>query len=201
MINTIIFDMGNVLIDFRWRALYKEMGLEGEEFDKMAGATTLNPFWNEFDRGILSDEEMLEGFIERAPEMESTIRRFFDEEFSGLLRKFDYSAKWLRDFRLKGYKVLILSNFSEKALRECADELDYMKEATGLVISCKVGMIKPNEDIYRYLIDTYDVKPEEAVFIDDTKANIDTAIRLGMKGILFTDKAQADRELEKLGVK
>lgn len=200
MINTIIFDMGNVLVDFRWRALFKELGLEGEDFDKMAGATTLNSFWNEFDRGILTDEEMLAGFIERAPELTEVIKRFFNEEFSGLLRKFDYSSEWLKSLRLKGYKVLILSNFSEKALRECADELDYMNEATGLVISCKIGMIKPNEDIYRYLLDTYDVNPEEAVFIDDTKANVDTALRLGMNGIVFTSKAQAEEELKKLGV-
>lgn len=200
MINTIIFDMGNVLIDFRWRELYREMGLEGAEFDRMAAATTLSPFWNEFDRGVLSDEEMLAGFIERAPELENEIRRFFFEEFHGLLKEFDYSAQWLGSLRKKGYKVLILSNFSEKALRECADELGYMKEATGLVISCKVGMIKPNEDIYRYLIDTYDVVPEEAVFIDDTLANVQTARKLGMHGILFSDRDSARCELRKLGV-
>lgn len=200
MINTIIFDMGNVLIDFRWRELFKEMGLEGEKFTRMAQATTLDPFWNEFDRGILSEEEMLAGFIERAPEMESEIRRFFYKEFKGLLKEYDYSRQWLKSLRQKGYKILILSNFSEKALRECKDELGYMDEADGLVISCRVKMIKPNEDIFGYLLKEYGVNPEEAVFIDDTPANIMTAQKLNIHGILFENKDQAVAELKKLGV-
>ena len=57
MINTIIFDMGMVLVDFRWKALYEEMGLTGERFERMADATVRDPVWNEFDRGIWTDEQ------------------------------------------------------------------------------------------------------------------------------------------------
>ena len=49
MITTIIFDMGNVLIDFRWEKLFEEMGFTGEKFDRMAKATVLSPIWNECD--------------------------------------------------------------------------------------------------------------------------------------------------------
>ena len=200
MINTIIFDMGNVLIDFRWRALYEEMGLKGEKLERMAKATTLNPFWNEFDRGVLTDEEMLEGFIKADPGLESELRTFFYERFSGILKAYDYSGQWLKELRDKGYKVLILSNFSEKALRECKDELKYMQEADGAVISCKVKMIKPDEEIYRYLLEKYEVEPSKAVFIDDTAVNIEAAKRLKINGILFENRQQAVYELQKLGV-
>ena len=201
MINTIIFDMGNVLIDFRWRALYEEMGLFGEEFEKMANATTCNPFWNEFDRGVLTDEEMFEGFVKLEPSMEKEIRRFFYEEFHGLLREYDYSKEWIRKLKKNGYRVLFLSNFSKKALRECADQLGYMKEGDGAVLSCEVKMIKPDEEIYRYLLKEYGVNPQEAGFIDDTEKNIETARRLNINGIVFESKEQAEEELRKLGVK
>ena len=201
MINTIIFDMGNVLIDFRWRALYEEMGLAGEEFEKMANATTCNPFWNEFDRGVLTNEEMFEGFVKLEPSMEKEIRRFFYEEFHGLLREYDYSREWIRQLKKNGYRVLFLSNFSKKALRECADQLGYMKEGDGAVLSCEVKMIKPDEEIYRYLLKEYGVNPQEAVFIDDTEKNIETARRLNINGIVFESKEQAEEELRKLGVK
>ena len=200
MINTIIFDMGNVLIDFRWKALYHEMGLEGEKFDKMARATVLDPVWNEFDRGEWTDEEILEGFIRNAPDMEKELRDFYGDRFRGLLRKYDYTDEWLDRLKAKGYRIYILSNFSRKAYRECADELDYIKKADGAVISYMIKMIKPDPEIYRYLLDTYDIKPEKAVFIDDTEKNLAAARDFGINTILFTGKEDADRALAGYGV-
>ena len=193
--------MGNVLIDFRWEAVYREMGLEGEQFDRMAAATVLDPVWNEFDRGIWTDEMMREAFVERAPELEDKINEFFYERFPEILRKFDYTDEWIDTLKRNGYRIYILSNFSEKALREAAPELDYIEKADGAVISCRVGLIKPDPEIYKYLLEKYDVVPEEAVFIDDTEKNIEAARRLGLNTILFTGKKDADEKLEDMGVR
>ena len=201
MITTIIFDMGNVLIDFRWEALFHEMGLEGERFARMAEATVLDPVWNEFDRGIWTDEMMQDAFIKNAPELEKEIRQMMTDYFPGLLRKFDYTDEWMDSLKAKGYKLYILSNFSGKAFRDCAGELDYVSKADGAVISYKVNMIKPDPGIYRYLLDTYNINPAEAVFIDDNADNIEAAGKFGINTILFTDKESADRELIRLGVK
>lgn len=192
--------MGNVLIDFRWRALYHEMGLTGEKFEKMALATVLDPVWNEFDRGVWSDEMMLEAFIKNAPDLEKEMKEFMNERFTGLLKKFDYTDEWMDALKAKGYRIYILSNFSRKAYRDCAKELDYISKADGAVISYKVGMIKPDPEIYRYLLDTYDIEPSEAVFIDDTADNIEAAKKLGINTILFTGKDAADEELHRYGV-
>ncbi len=201
MITTIIFDMGNVLIDFRWKALYHEMGLSGERFDRMANATVLDPVWNEFDRGVWTDEMMLDAFIERAPELENELRDFMDNRFSGLLRKFDYTDEWIDSLKKNGYRIYILSNFSEKALRECAAELDYIDRADAAVISCHINMIKPDDEIYRYILDTYGIDPAQAVFIDDNEDNVAAARKFGINTILFTGKAEADRKLAEMGVR
>ena len=200
MITTIIFDMGMVLIDFRWKALFNEMGITGEKFERMAAATVLNPVWTEFDRGVWSDEMMLEAFVKNAPELEDELRELMYERFTELLKKYDYTDEWLDSLKAKGYKLYILSNFSRKGFEDCADELDYVKKVDGAVISYKVRMVKPDEGIYRYLLDTYDIDPAEAVFIDDNADNIAAAEKIGIKGILFTDKKSADEELAKLGV-
>lgn len=200
MITTIIFDMGNVLIKFRWKELFSEMGLEGDRFDRMASATVLNPVWNQFDLGIWTDEMMLDAFIKNAPELEDEMRHMMSDCFSGFLRKFDYTDAWLDELKKKGYKLYILSNFSAKAFRECADQLDYVSKADGAVISYRVNMIKPDPRIYRYLIDTYGITPEESVFIDDNAENIDAARKFGLNTILFTDVDSARKELMKLGV-
>ena len=200
MINTVIFDMGNVLVNFRWEALYKEMGLTGERFERMADATVRDPVWNQFDLGIWTDEMIREAFVERAPELEDKINEFFYDRFPDLLRKFDYTDEWIDSLKKKGYRIYILSNFSEKALREAASELDYIDKADGAVISYTVNLIKPDPEIYKCLMNRYDIVPDEAVFVDDNPDNIEAAKKLGFHTVLFKGKEDADRELEKLGV-
>ena len=64
MITTIIFDIGNVLADFAWETYFQSLGYEEEIFHRVAKATVLNPLWNEYDRGVMSNEEILQGFID-----------------------------------------------------------------------------------------------------------------------------------------
>ena len=61
-------------------------------------------------------------------------------------------------------------------------KLDYF---TGYVVSCDIHMLKPNEEIYRYLLDKYKLKAEECLFIDDLEANIEGAKKVGIKGEVF----------------
>lgn len=200
MIDTIIFDMGMVLVDFRWKKLFAEMGLSGERFDRLARATVLDPVWNEFDRGVWTEDEMCEAFIKNDPGMEKEIRQLMNETFPGILRKFPYTDEWIDSLKKKGYRLMILSNFSEKALRECADELGYIEKVDDPVISCKIKMIKPDPEIFQYVLDNYGIVPENTVFIDDNEDNINAAKAFGLNTVLFTDKASADVKLAELGV-
>ncbi len=200
MITTIIFDMGNVLIHFRWRELFREMGLSGERFDRMANATVYDPVWNEFDLGNWTDEMMEEAFIKNDPGLEKEIKEMMNERFPGLLKKFDYTDEWLEKLKAKGYRLLILSNFSKKAFRDCADELDYVKKVDEAVISWEVHMIKPDPKIYEYIIDKCSLIPEETVFIDDNEDNINAAKKFGINTVLFKGKEDADEQLAKYGV-
>ena len=75
MIRTIIFDIGNVLTVFGWKNFLKSFGFDAETEEKVAKATMDNPFWNEFDRGMLNEEEMLAGFIRNEPSVEKEIRQ------------------------------------------------------------------------------------------------------------------------------
>ena len=73
MINTVVFDIGNVLIDFRWQGLFEDLGFCGEKFERIADATVRSQWWNEFDKGIMSLEEIIQKFTENAPEYEKEI--------------------------------------------------------------------------------------------------------------------------------
>ena len=62
MIQTVVFDIGMVLVYFRWRELYQDLGFEGEKFDRIAEATVYNPWWNEFDKGEMTVEEIIDKY-------------------------------------------------------------------------------------------------------------------------------------------
>ena len=78
------------------------------------------------------------------------------------------------------------------------DVLDFLPLMDGGVFSCYVGQVKPDPAIYRTISEKYGLTPEECVFLDDNKANIDAARDFGMNGIHFVSFEQADKELQEL---
>lgn len=196
MISTVVFDIGMVLVYFRWRELFQELGFEGEKFETIAKATVHNPWWNEFDKGLISVEEIIEKYIQSAPQYKEDIAKIYDyaEEF---VIQYDYAIPWIRELKERGYKVYILSNWSEIAYEANKDtHLNFISETDGGILSYREGMIKPHKEIYQLLCDRYQIEPDKAVFLDDNKANVDAAIEFGMKAIHFTSYQQAKEELE-----
>lgn len=200
MIKTILFDIGNVLAGFDWRTFYAKRGYDEALIDRIAKATVQSADWKEYDRGCVSDEDMIRLFVENDPEMEGQIRDALSD-FSGLVTRYDYAVPWVCELKEKGYQVLYLSNFSQKALRECWHALDFLPYMDGGILSFQDKLIKPDPAIYHLILDRYHVKAAECVFLDDTQANVDAAKAVGLNAIRFENRAQAIKELEKLGVR
>ncbi len=199
MITTIIFDIGNVLADFTWEAHYRSFGYSEDILERLGNATVKNPLWNEYDRGVMSDEEIVQGFIERDPGIEKEIRESLRNKGSMVVRN-DYAIPWIQKLQGKGYRCLYLSNFSEGAGRDCAAALDFIPYMDGGILSYEEKLIKPMPEIYQLLIDRYGLTPEESVFLDDTKPNLEAAEKFGIHTIHFQNQEQAIEELRKLGV-
>lgn len=199
MIKTIIFDIGNVLADFRWEEFYRDKGYTGEVYERLAKATVASPDWCEYDRGVLTDEEMLNRFIKNDPEMEDVIREALADT-KGMVTMRDYAIPWIQELKSKGYQVLFLSNFPERIRWECDDALKFVPYTDGGIFSYEDKVIKPGTEIYLLLLYRFGLKPEECVFLDDSKRNIDGAAKLGINTIHFTDRESALAELKALGV-
>ena len=97
-IRNVVFDIGNVLADYRWYGFLQDKGFSPEMIDRIARCSTLLPAWNEFDRGVLSSEEVVEGFIRLDPEIADELHRAFDD-LSDLLRMFPYSVPWIEKLK------------------------------------------------------------------------------------------------------
>ncbi len=199
MITTIIFDIGNVLADFTWREHYEKFGYDDAMIERIADATVRSSIWNENDRGVWSDEQLLQAMIDNDPEIEKDIRRVLDNVDTMVVHN-DYAIPWITELKKKGYRILYLSNFSRKAREECAQALDFLPYLDGGILSYQEKVIKPMPEIYELLIERYQLVPEECVFLDDTLVNLEAAGKFGIHTIQFKNQAQAIEELRALGV-
>ena len=199
MIKTIIFDIGNVLTGFRLLEFIQSKGHDKAMTERIVNATFRTPVWDELDRGVWTDEEIIEGFVKNDPEIEEELRSTF-ANVEGMLLRYDYAIPWITELKSKGYQVLYLSNFNHPAHTQCTEALDFLPHMDGGILSYQDLVIKPEPAIYELLINRYNLIPEECVFMDDLQANIEGAAKFGIHTILFKNQADAIEELKKLGV-
>lgn len=199
MIRNIIFDIGNVLTDFRWKDFLADKGFDEEMTNRIARASVLTPLWNEVDRGVWDLEKLLQEFIKMDPEIASELRLAFSN-VNGMVTKRDYAIPWIQSLKAHEYRIYYLSNFSSKAFEDCSEALDFIPYTDGGILSYREKIIKPDAEIYQLLMSRYSLNAEESVFIDDTMSNVSAAAALGIHGICFRTKEQVEAELRLLGV-
>ncbi len=197
MIRNVIFDIGNVLVDFCWREHIESCGFQGVTADRIGRAMMQSPVWSEIDRGVWSMEELLAAFIANDPGIGDAIRIVF-RDFRTLVKERSGSVAWIRSLKAEGLGVYYLSNFSRRVETEAAAELSFLKEMDGGILSYKERLIKPDPAIYRLLLARYGLSAEESVFLDDTPENVEAAKALGMQGIVVESQEQAKRRLREV---
>ena len=200
MIKTVIFDIGNVLTGFCWKEYFDSLPYSNEVKERLGKATVLSETWKEYDKGVMSDEEILDAFVRNDTGIEKEIRESL-ADISGMLVRYDYAIPWIKSLKENGYRVLVLSNFSLKAVTECAAALDFLPYTDGGILSYQDNVIKPQPEIYELLLSRYGLVPEECVFMDDLEENIKGAANAGIRTILFRNEKQAKEELREFGVK
>lgn len=197
MIDTIIFDIGMVLVDFAWKEYLDSFHYSEETNKAVANAMFLSEAWNEFDKGVLPDEEILGCFINNNTKYEKQIREVF-ENIGDTIKPFEYSVDLIKELKGEGFHIYVLSNFSRKAFEQSRERMKFLDLVDGEVISYQVKQIKPERGIYETLIKKYGIIPERAVFLDDSAKNIKAAKEMGFQVIHFTDTEKGRKELELL---
>ena len=201
MINTIILDIGNVLASFDYISYMKEKGYDSELIERIRKTTVENPLWKEIDRSDSDtlDEALIAEFAAEDPEIADEIRTFLMNSYE-IVKEYDYASDFVRSFKENSYRVYLLSNYGKANFKHITDVFGFFKYVDGGVISYEVASVKPEAEIFEALIKKYGIKPEEAVFLDDMKANVEAASILGFNTVHFKDVDQAIRELRVLGV-
>ena len=197
MINTVIFDVGNVLVDFDWEGFIHRMFPGREDLiAELDVAVWGSGRWDRLDAGD-DPEEVLASIIAYSPKHEAELRKVF-ANVGDTLRKREATPIWLKDLKSRGYRLLYLSNYSHYVMNCNPDVLDFLPLMDGGIFSCDVKLIKPDPRIYAVLAEKYNLNTSECVFIDDLERNVIAAREFGFNAIQFGTLQQAQRDLEKL---
>ena len=194
MITTVIFDVGNVLVDFDWEGFIHRMFPGREELiSELDEAVWGSGRWDRLDAGD-EPEKVFASIIAHDPKHESELRKVF-ENVGDILRKRPATPVWLKDIKSRGYRILYLSNYSRYVMSKNPDVLDFLPLMDGGVFSCDVKLIKPDRRIYECITRKYNLIPNECVFIDDIERNVKAAKDFGFNAIQFMTLEQAQRDL------
>ena len=180
----IIFDIGKVLIDFDFES-FVESQFDKETAEAVIGAMWHNPDWSELDRGVLSDEQVLRLFIDKAPRYEREIRLIF-AKLGSVPKLRPTTIPMIKQLKSEGHKVFYLSNYFTYLMHTAPWVLEFREYMDGGVFSCFEHVTKPDAEIYRILCDRFSLKKEECVFIDDSLPNVKGSEDFGIRAIHYT---------------
>ena len=197
MIKNVVFDIGRVLVRSYWKEC---MGIKGRSKDtqnKIKELTLNSELWQQIDLGMISLEEMIAAAQEKDPNLKNELSEF-PKAYSEFTIVDKEVEQFLIDLKAEHYHIYLLSNYGREFFEELEKKANFFAYIDGKVISYEVNIKKPDMEIFYLLVKKYNIKPEDSVFIDDNKKNIDTARKMKFHTIRFRNIEQVKSDFIQL---
>lgn len=199
-IKNIIFDFGGVLMDWNPRYLYKNVFADENDMEYFL-ANICNMEWNVKQDAGRSFSEATKELVAKFPKYEKQIRMYYGQWQDMISGPIQENVALLSELD-KNYELYGLTNWSDESFSVVFEQNDFFKVFNGIVVSGREKVIKPGVEIYKILISRYKLEASECLFIDDSKANIETAESLCFKTIHLSKGVNLEKVLqEKLNTK
>lgn len=200
MIDTIVFDLGGVLIDWNPDYLYKKIFADPAEM-KWFYDNVCTPDWNEEQDAGRSLNEATELLVSQFPYHEENIRHYYGRWKEMLNGPIEGTVEVFKELKDSGrYKIYALTNWSQETFPIALERYPFLHWFDGRLVSGEEMTRKPFLDIYEKLIQKFSIDPTKALFTDDNPRNLKPAEQIGMKTIHFKDPVQFRKELVDLGL-
>ncbi|MCF0107313.1 MAG: HAD family phosphatase [Holdemanella sp.] len=191
MIKNIVFDLGNVLVTFKPETFLMDLFHDDELVEALYSFLFVeHNYWNRYDQGILSAKDIINSSMKYKKEIELVMKSWVN-----YVNPVESSIDVLNQYKDQ-YNLYILSNIPEDCYRYLMDHHRLDKYVKGGVYSYAEKRIKPDLEIFKTLLNRYDLQAEETLFIDDHIDNIQAASQLGFDTIHLTDISQLKYRIE-----
>jgi 2-haloacid dehalogenase len=198
-LRTVVFDLGNVLLDWDPRRLFRELIEDPAELDYFLTNVCTRAWHDVQDRGG-STVEATAALQERFPDYAELIGAYYSRWPDMTAGSLPATVDILRELRDAGIRLIGLTNWPAETFAPARDRFDFFSWFEGIVVSGEVGTAKPDEAIFTLTLDRYDVDPSTAAYVDDTSVHVETAQRLGFTGFVFTDAVTLRRDFAAVGL-
>jgi 2-haloacid dehalogenase len=202
MMNTVVFDLGGVLIDWNPEYVFlKEFRGDRKKMNWFF-ENICTSAWNKQQDAGHSLEQATRERIALFPDHERLIRMYYGEWEQMLGYELTGTVEILEKLHQStDYSIYALTNWSGETFPVALQKFPFLSWFEGIVVSGDEKLVKPDPAIFKLLLDRYDLDPKTCIFIDDRADNVEAAIDLGFKGIQFSNDRQLHRELIELNIK
>ena len=200
MIKHLILDMGNVMLQFAPDLFIQDLGISDPEIHSLLRREVFQSLeWSLLDWGMKDEATAAEAICPRLPEELRDTARDLIFRWDDPIRPIPGMADLVRDCKAAGMGVYLLSNASVR-LPEYWPRVPGQELFDGIVVSALVRCVKPMPEIYHQVLDTYGLRAEECLFVDDLPMNVAGAAHVGMAGFVFRGNvAELRKEIIRLG--
>ena len=200
MIRHIVFDMGQVLVQFSSGLFSERLRLSAEDAELIRREVLTTVEWVRMDRGTISDDDALARMCARLPQRLHDTAAYLVRRWNDPIVPVPGMADVARDLKAAGYDLYLLSNAATRQHTYWHD-IPGSEYFSGTFISADHHLLKPEDAIYQAFFQKFGLKPEECLFIDDSAPNIEASENAGMAGIVFHgDAARLRRQLAERGI-
>ena len=196
-VDTVVFDLGGVLIDWSPYHLYRKLLPDDAAIASFLAEVDLFGWLKHVD-AQLGFERGVAALAARFPQHGHLIDAYWQRWAETLNGSMDDSVGLLAELRAAGTPLYAISNWATETWHH-AEAFDFLDWFDGVVVSGHEGVAKPDAEIFERACARYGLSPARCVFIDDMPNNVEAARRLGFHAIAFTDAAKLDAELRALG--
>lgn len=188
MIDTLIFDLGNVIVDFIPLSIYEKATGSTSDGQLLYDLFMSSGIWHELDRGIPL-EQVITLTSQKAPQHLHEAIAYVVHNWHDDLVLNTEMASYIKQLQVD-FNVYLLSNVS-KQFHDFRDRFSILDSFDGLYISADTKLLKPNIEIYQDFLTTFSLQPQQCFFIDDKEENILGARQIGIKGHVFDQDIEA----------
>lgn len=198
-IKNVVFDVGNVLVKWDPLSILQTAFPDAADLNSLLQSIFRNNIWYDLNLGKCSELEAIDKY-HKALNLEKDSLANLLTIAKNSLTPLEETLSIVKRLHQAKFPLYIITDNIHEFMSYLKQRYHFWDMFRGIVVSAEIGHLKPSPFIYQYLLETYQLKPEETVFFDDVKNNVEGAKAVNMFSFQFVGAEKCLKDLKELGI-